>query len=325
MNRPLPWRAERETVRSYVYCRRLTRARARNFYPAFFFLPREKRWALYAVYAFCFLCDEVADGDLPPHEKAAWFARMEEALSRLGEGQGGGLLLPALTDAVARFGISTEHLREILVGCRDDLEHEPFRTTDQLLRYCYQVSSAVGLVCLPVFGTDDLARARGPAVELGYAMQLTNILRDLAEDAGRKRIYLPAEEIDRFGVSREAILAGRLDDSFRRMMAFQVDRVRDYFQRASALLPLVDRDARLFPMALASFYRRILDKIESSGYDVFSRRRNLSVAEKLAVAGRLWSRKIVSDITGGRRPTARTSGGGQSEVAGARRDSFTPK
>ena len=163
-----------------------------------------------------------------------------------------------------------------------DLEKQRYGTFDELYEYCYRAASAVGLICIEIFGYREAA-ARKHAEELGIAMQLTNILRDIREDMMRGRIYLPGEDLDRFGYSEAELSRSELTPAFRDLMKFQVTRAKDYFQRAEALFPLIDAEARYCPLLLKQLYSKILDKIERQGYDVFSRRPSLSRFQKICM------------------------------------------
>ncbi len=170
-----------------------------------------------------------------------------------------------------------------------------FSTFAELRDYSYGVASVVGLICIEVFGYEDES-AKEYAVDMGIAMQLTNILRDVKEDAGRDRIYIPLDEMERFGYSEQELRRGVINDSFRRLIAFQVDRARDYYASSSRLFSLVSTESRACPRVLHAAYSAILDRIESSGYDVFSRRIGLSTTEKLMIAGRLWVGSLMPSV-----------------------------
>jgi 15-cis-phytoene synthase len=176
-----------------------------------------------------------------------------------------------------------------------DLTVTRYATWDALRDYCYLVASAVGLACVPVFGLRrGLEEARPHAVDLGLAMQLTNIIRDVKEDLARDRVYLPADELRRFGVTEDALRAGRVDDAWRAFCAFQVARARQLFEGGERLAPLVRRRSRVCPLALAALYRAILDEVERAGYDVFSSRVSLGPARKLGLLGLSFGRGIVT-------------------------------
>jgi phytoene synthase len=291
-----------ELEQAYDHCQRVAREHAKNFYYAFRTLPSKRRRAIYAAYAFCRLCDDIADDDTSVEDKRRRFAQTRDLLAHsLAPGDDGmsrNSLPPeftALRDATATFGIPPVYYEEVIRGVESDLVKNRFESFEELKDYCYRVASVVGLICIEVFGYDDES-AKEYAVEMGLAMQLTNILRDLKEDSGRDRIYIPLDEMARFGYSEGALKRGVINDSFRGLIAFQVERARGYYASSSRLFSLVSAESRACPRVLHAAYRAILDRIESSGYDVFSRRIGLSAAEKLMIAGKLWVGGLVPSV-----------------------------
>ena len=272
---------------AYAHCQRVTRAEAKNFYYAFITLPKAKRRAIYAAYAFCRLCDDIADEPLPLDEKQRKLREVDAALARAREGQPDGPVYSALAHAVHEYGIPWEDLAEVARGVEMDLTLDRYETFEDLASYCYRVASVVGIICIHIFGFSDPA-ARGYAIDLGLGMQLTNILRDLREDAEMGRVYLPQEELRRFGYPEEALMAGEVNDEFIRLMRFQVARARGYFDSGKLLLPLLPVRTRACPAVLGGLYSRVLDRIEDNGYNVFERRIALSTRTKLLLAVRLW-------------------------------------
>ncbi len=286
---------------AYARCRAIVAARAANFSYAFMALPFERRRGLEAIYAYCRVADDFADEDgLPIEERAQRLEdlrlRLRLALPAPGEvlperPAGDAMLDPlltALTHTAARFGVSRADLDDVAVGCVQDLTVTRYATWAELERYCYLVASAVGLACVPVFGLRNpasAAAARGPAIALGLAMQLTNIVRDVTEDLARDRVYLPREDLERFGVTEEAMRAGRVDGPWRALCAFQVERARALFREGAKLVPFVERRSRACPLALAAIYTALLDEIERRGFDVFSGRVSLGAARKLSLLG----------------------------------------
>jgi phytoene synthase len=265
------------TDRSYEYCRRVARRRAKNFYYSFVLLSRPQRNAMCAIYAFMRYCDDLSDE--PGATRAAidqWRAGMEEAL----EGRfGNHPVWPAFYHTVRRFGIPHQYFREMVDGVLSDLEPRRFETFEQLYRYCYQVASVVGLTIIHIFGFDT--RSALPLAEkCGVAFQLTNILRDIREDAERGRIYLPAEDLRRFGVTDEDLRTGRRGEPFLRLMGFEAERARSYYNQSRPLLDLIHPRSRASLWALIAIYSRLLERIESSNYDVFRRRVRLPLWEK---------------------------------------------
>ena len=287
---------------AYDHCQRVAREQAKNFYFAFRTLPSKKRQAIYATYAFCRLCDDIADDETSLEDKRRRFAQTRELLARSlspGDDRVSRNSLPhvftALRDTTANFEIPPVYYEEVILGVESDLVKNRFESFEELKVYCYRVASVVGLICIEVFGYDDES-AKEYAVDLGLAMQLTNILRDLKEDSGRDRIYIPLDEMERFGYSEDELKRGVINDSFRELIALQVERARAYYTSASRLFPLVSAESRACPRVLHAAYQAILDRIESSDYDVFSRRIGLSTPDKLMIAGKLWVGSLLSSV-----------------------------
>lgn len=281
----------RDLAAAYEHCRVLTRAQARNFYYGFITLPPARRRAIYAVYAFCRLCDDAADDSDDPVEQLQRVGHQRRLLDQALDGDPRGPVYTALADATGRFSIPGRYLREIVDGVEMDATTTRYRTFAELERYCYRVASCVGLVCLEIFGYRDPG-ARRHAIDLGMAMQLTNILRDIAEDAGRGRIYIPLEDLDRFRLGESEILAGSTSERFRSLMRFQVERARAYFETARGLLPLLPVFSRACPALLEATYSRLLERIEDRQYDVYRGRVSLGTAEKLLLVARIWPKVL---------------------------------
>ena len=265
---------------SYAYCRRVARSRARNFYYSFVLLSRAQRDAMCAVYAFMRYCDDLSDE--PGASRAAldqWRAALDEALAgRCGTHP----VLPAFHDTVIRYRIPPRYFHEMIDGVASDLEPRRFETFAQLYRYCYQVASTAGLTTIHIFGFES-PEALPLAEKCGIAFQLTNILRDIREDAERGRIYLPAEDLARFHVTPDDIRAGLRTPEFIDLMDFETSRAREYYKESQPLVGLVDRRSRASLGALISIYSRLLDRIERSNYDVFSHRISLPAWEKCRI------------------------------------------
>lgn len=268
--------ADRHTART-------TRSSGTSFYYSFILLPREKRRAIYAIYAFCRIADDVADGPGDPAEKARRLLEWREELARCYEGDPRHPVTEALLRAVRSYSLPREHFEGILDGVTSDLTRRRYESFAELEGYCHQVASLVGLLCVEVFGYRD-PRSRDYALELGLAFQLTNILRDVGRDAGGGRIYLPREDLLRFSVPEEDLLAGRVTPAFREMMAFQVARARDRYARSDALLPEQDRRSLFAARIMARIYLGILTEIERMGYDVFRRHAGIGTARKIRIA-----------------------------------------
>ena len=266
-----------EVEQSYSYCCRVARTRAKNFYYSFVLLSRQQRKAMCAIYAFMRYCDDLSD---EPGATAAaidrWRLELEDALNGRFSGHP---VWPAFHHTVRRFGIPHEYFREMIAGVASDLAPRRFETFDELYRYCYQVASVVGLTTIHIFGFDT--RSALPLAEkCGVAFQLTNILRDIREDAERGRVYLPAEDLTRFGVSERDLREGNRTEGFVRLMRFDTVRARAYYKEAQPLLDLIHQRSRSSLWALVSIYSRLLERIERGNYDVFTRRVRLSPLEK---------------------------------------------
>jgi phytoene synthase len=279
--------------RAYEHCRRVTREAASNFYFGMRLLPPGKRRALWAVYAYSRRCDDAVDD----HEGEQARAKLAEA-RRVAERAFGERYAEdhdpvalALGDAIRRYRMPREPFLALLAGMEMDLQARPYASFEELRLYCERVAGAVGVLCLSVFGYSDPA-APALAVDMGVALQLTNILRDLKEDSRRGRVYLPLDELAEAGYGVADLARGLRTPAFHHLMARQVARARAYFQRAAALFDLVDADARPCLMALCGVYREILDRIEGCGYDVFGRRVRLPTPRKLRLVGSLlWQQR----------------------------------
>jgi phytoene synthase len=277
-----------EVERAYRSCQAYTRSRAKNFYYAFAALPAPKRRAIYAAYAFAGQVDDVTDGDAPLEAKTRELADYRRRLDACYAGQRPEPLFIALGDAADRFSLPREYFEELISGVEMDLSTYRYRTFEELRQYCYRVASVVGLICIQTFGHRPHPQATDFATDMGIALQLTNIMRDLQEDAGRGRIYLPLDELERFGYSESQLLRGDYNEAFRELMAFQAQRARGYFASGRRLLPLLSLRSRLCINVLQGVYFEILCRIEERRYNVFSERVSFSDREKLTLIGKLW-------------------------------------
>jgi len=273
---------------SYDYCRSIARAAARNFYYGFLLLPAEKRNALCALYAFMREIDDIADspGELP--EKRRKLAERRAAMDRaLAGDHDDSPMWPAFCHTVTHYEIPPRYLHDLISGAEMDLTVRAYETFDRLREYCYRVAGTVGLCCLYVFGFTD-PRAPELAQKLGIAFQLTNILRDLPRDLHLGRIYLPQEDLRRFGCTREMLSRESSDDpAFQNLMRFEADRAWQFYGEGWQLLSLVSADSRGALWALARIYSGILAKIETRNYDVLSSPpAGLSAAEKIWILAR---------------------------------------
>ncbi len=270
----------------FRFCLDVTRKAASSFYYAFRLLPAERRNALYAVYAFCRAVDDAAD-DAEPAEAPRLVAEWRAELERCYRGVPLHPVTAALAASLERFPIPHSVLSEVVDGVEMDLVKNRYATFAELEVYCRRVASAVGLASIEIFGYRDPG-SRDYAVDVGIALQLTNILRDLSEDADRDRIYLPAEDLARFDVSEGEILLGVYNARFRRLMEFECDRARRYYRSAEAKLPAEDASSLRPAEVMRRTYEQVLDRIVEERYFVFGRRLGLSRRRKVALAASLW-------------------------------------
>lgn len=270
---------------SYHYCRRVARTRAKNFYYSFLLLPRPKRDAMCAVYAFMRYCDDLSDEPTTDGVEAvrARINRWREDLRAALEGQyAGHPVWPAFHDTVRRYRIPQEYFFDMIEGVSSDLDVRQFHTFDELYRYCYRVASVVGLTIIHIFGFESKT-ALLLAEKCGIAFQLTNILRDVREDAEAGRVYLPVEDLKRFGVDVDALSHGAVTEEFVRLMRFQAERAWRYYSEAMPLIGMVHRSSRSSLWALIEIYSRLLRRIEERGFDVLRQRVRLSSWEKVGI------------------------------------------
>jgi phytoene synthase len=272
---------------AYEECRSITRREAKNFYYAFLTLPGSRRKAIYVAYAFCRHCDDSVDRVASSQEKLSALRVLRQKLDDAYAGRATEAVFLALADAAERYDIPLEYFREVISGVESDLVKNRYDDFEQLRRYCYQVASAVGLICLQIFGYKDAA-AKVHAADLGLAMQLTNIARDVREDLEFDRIYLPQDEIRRFGYSEAELRAGVVNDSFTQLMRFQTQRAKQYFRSGFQLLPYLSRSSRACPAVLGQLYQKVLERIEDADYDVLHHRVSLSTRQKVRVTAQTW-------------------------------------
>ena len=280
----------------YEHCAQVTRRSRSSFYYAFILLPPERRRALHAVYAFCRFIDDIAD-DEAIREPALLLKRWREELDRVYSGAPTRALSRALADSARRFKIPRELFEEIINGVEMDLSRKRYQTWEELRPYCYRVASALGLICIEIFGYSNPS-AKQYAENLGLALQLTNILRDVREDAERGRIYLPLEDLARFNVSESEILGGVYSPNFVRLMDFEARRARELYALAQSELAPEDRATLLTAEAMRLIYAALLERIINSNYRVLDRRHRLSAPHKLYLVGRAWAEGRISAIRG---------------------------
>lgn len=276
---------------SYRFCGELARKAGTNFYVSFLAMPKAKREAMCAVYAFMRRSDDIADDAANPEVASAGLRAWRETLAAALDGkETSEPMLPALADTVKRYGIERRFLFELLDGTEMDQTKTRFESFEELYQYCYRVASCVGLVVMPIFGYSDKA-ALVPAEACGIAFQLTNILRDVKEDAGKGRIYLPAEDMRRFGVQEDDIMNSRYTPQFVELMRFEAQRSRDYYAKAKPLLGMISSDSRGTLAVMMEVYGGLLDRIEAREFRVFDGRVRLSGCEKLWIVLKNWRRR----------------------------------
>jgi phytoene synthase len=263
---------------SYTYCRAVAKKRARNFYYSFILLPPEQKDSMCAVYSFMRYCDDLSD---EPGATRTAMERWSDALNEALAGRPGDHpVWPAFLDTVTRYSIPHEYFHEMIEGVESDLEPRVMETFDELYSYCYRVASVVGLTTIHIFGYTS-PDALPLAEKCGIAFQLTNILRDVKEDAELGRLYLPQEDLQRFGVSPADLKAGLRTEEFGRLMDFETARARDFYRESAPLLGLIQSRSRPSLWALIAIYSSLLDRVSESRYDVLTRRISLSTPEKM--------------------------------------------
>ncbi len=271
----------------YGRCAQITRRASSNFYYAFMLLPRERRLALYSVYAFCRFVDDIADDD-GVNDPAAMLGRWRAELDKVFAGTPSRAISRALSENVRRFNIPRRYFEEVIDGVEMDLTQRRYQSFADLSLYCRRVASAVGLICIEIFGYRNQS-ARVYAEQLGIAFQLTNIIRDVGEDAARGRIYLPLEDLAHFEVPEAEILHSVYSPQFRRLIAFEAERARQYYREAEQALADEDRGSMLAAEGMRLIYASLLERIARADYRVFDCRMRLSAPRKLYLVGRAWA------------------------------------
>jgi phytoene synthase len=270
-----------ETREAYRFCEDATRGAAANFFYGIRLLPGPKRRAMCAAYAFARRVDDVGDGALPAEEKLAELERIRESLSRPSPDDP---VMVALADAQRRLPIPSAALRDLVDGVEMDVAETRYETFDELVVYCRAVAGSVGRICLAIFGSPDMETGMRLADDLGVAMQITNVLRDVREDYERGRVYLPAEDLRRFGCGEH--LASAPPDAAAALIRFEAARGRQWFSRGLQLLPLLDARSKACVLSMTGIYRRILRQIDEEPEQVLSQRVSLPAWEKAWVAAR---------------------------------------
>lgn len=298
---------ETQLAVAYSVCRSIARSAAKNFYYAFLVLPQPKRQALCAIYAFMRRCDDLADDNtLALFERRQKLAEWLDGLHRAAAGfPTDDPVLLALTDTQRRFNVPIELLDQLAYGTQMDVDEDQilgeaqapilaadYKTFDDLRVYCYRVASVVGLVCIRIFGYRD-KKAEALAEQVGLAFQLTNIIRDVKEDAAMGRVYLPEEDLAKFGVSAGELGGTPSAERFRPLLEMEANRAREFYKAADELIPLVDEDSQPGLWVLVTIYQRLLEKIAARQYDVFKSKVSLTAREKLTVLGKGFVKRLL--------------------------------
>ncbi|RMF91061.1 MAG: squalene synthase HpnD [Nitrospinota bacterium] len=272
---------------SSSYSAKIARQSKTNFYYSFFFLPALKRRAMFSIYAFCRLIDDIVDEEGVRAEKAARLRAWREEIRNCYAGKPSHPVTIEIAQILPRFPIPQHYFEELIRGVEMDLEKTRYATFDELVQYCYRVASVVGLMCIEIFGYTN-KQTQEYAINLGLALQLTNILRDLKTDAQRGRIYLPQVELMHFGYSEGELLQNVYNEAFIHLMRFQTQRAKAYFHKAQTLLPPEDRAALCPAEIMGNIYARLLQHIEDKGYQVFQERITLPNRTKIGIALKTW-------------------------------------
>ncbi len=271
------------------YCQQKAAGSGSSFYYAFLFLPRARRRAITALYAFCREVDDVVDETADAQLAATKLAWWRQEIALLLEGKPQHPVSRALQPALGTYGITAARLNEIIDGMQMDLTQTRYLDFAGLERYCYHVAGVVGMLSAGIFGYSD-ARTLEYARHLGTAFQLTNIIRDVGEDARKNRIYLPVTDLQRFGVSAADLLQARHSEAFVELMRFQAQRARHYYAQAMAALPDADRRTQRPGLIMAAIYSALLQEIERDGFQVLTQRTSLTPLRKLWIAWKTWLR-----------------------------------
>jgi len=272
---------------AYAECRRITQASGSSFASAFWMLPRDKRRALHAIYAFCRLADDIADDPAVAGDRTRLLARWRAELEAAYRGNASHPVSLALGDAARRFQLPERDFADLLLGVESDLCGEVIESWDDLERYCYRVASTVGRLVVRVLGHSD-PRTLEYARNMGIAVQLTNVIRDVGEDAASGRIYLARADLARFGVAEAGLLARQPSDELRLLLAHYAERARIHFGRAAQLLAPADRRAMRPAEAMGRIYRALLEDLQRQGFPSLERTLRVSRRRRLAIAARVW-------------------------------------
>ena len=274
--------------KSYQYCSYIARTQAKNFYYSFLVLPKEKRDAMCAIYTFMRYCDDAVDDakELDDKKQALIQCKSELDLALRGQYRDHPLF-PAFHDVVLRYKIPFDYFYELIDGMEMDLTITRYSTFDDLYKYCYKAASVVGLVSIHVFGFEN-EEAIKYAEYCGVAFQLTNIIRDIPEDFGRGRIYLPQEDLEQFGCSESDLGTKEVSPKLKQLLEYEVKRADEYYSKSLPLVPLIHKTSRPCLIAMIKIYRELLTEIKDNNYNVFSERVRLPVWRKLVIGGQAW-------------------------------------
>ncbi len=272
---------------AFAYCHDVTKTHAKNFYYAFMFLPRPKQEAIYAVYAFCRYCDDIADGDFTPEDQPGLLKAWREELDLCYAGQPTHLITQALHHVIQQYNLPRHYFEELMRGVETDFTIRRYQTFAELEQYCYRVASAVGLLCIEIFGYQH-AGVKEYARHIGISLQLMNIMRDVKEDLEAGRIYLPLEDLEALGYPEAELQQQRYTPEFVALMQFQAQRAEAYYRRAQACLLPGDKWGLVMPEIMAGIYRATLRLIQRRQYDVFAGRASLPVFQKVGIALRVF-------------------------------------
>lgn len=287
---------------AYEYCRQIAKHHAKTFYLATLFLSKQQRKPIFAMYALLRTVDDLVDmaedkinnGSLSRSELSVMMENWKTRLRQCYDGDhNNDPIMMGWQDTLKHFTIPIELPLDLMDGVAMDIDFKPFETFDDLYIYCYKVASVVGLMCSEIFGYSD-KKALEHAIELGIAMQLTNILRDIGEDIDRGRIYLPLEDLNRFGYTRQQFMKKEMNDNFIALIRFQIERARNYYRQSEQGIPMLQKNSRFAVMVSSLNYSAILKTIEKNGYDVFSQRAYRSFYQKISTIPYIWYKTTVS-------------------------------
>lgn len=269
------------------YCKRITRERAKNFYWAILTLPKDKRSAVYTIYTFARRCDDIADSSWELSQKQENLERERENLKNLYDGNPRGKLYEALGKTVEKYDVPRTYFEQLIQGVEMDLKKTRYSTFRDLKIYCFRVASVVGLALIEIFGYNDY-KAKKHAIDLGLGMQLTNIIRDVAEDYRRGRVYIPEEDLEKFNCDFSEIDSNGVNTQFRELMDYEAARARDFFRSGKELFGYLSPRTRACPAGLYGVYSKLLEKMEASGWQVWDQRTRLNTVRKISAVLSQW-------------------------------------